>query len=34
MSSNMLLYVIYAIGGIFAVIVIAYLVIAKKMDKS
>ena len=30
----MLLYVIYGVGGIFAVIVIAYLVLSKKMGKS
>ena len=34
MSNNMLLYMIYAIGGIFAFIVIAYLILAKKMNKS
>lgn len=34
MSNNMLLYVIYGIGGIFAVLVIAFLIINKKMNKS
>ena len=34
MSSKFLLYMIYAVGGLFAIIVIAYLVLAKKMDKS
>ena len=34
MSNNMLLYMIYAIGGIFAFIVIVYLILAKKMNKS
>ncbi|MCI9063878.1 MAG: hypothetical protein HFJ17_04680 [Clostridia bacterium] len=34
MSTQMLLYVIYAVGGVFAVILIAYLIIAKKMQKS
>ncbi len=34
MSSNLLLYVIYGVGGVFAVIVIAYFIIKKKMDKS
>ncbi len=34
MSSSMLRYVIYGIGGIFAIIVIAYIVISKKMNKS
>ena len=34
MSTDMLLYVIYGVGGIFAVIVIAYLVLSKKMGKS
>ena len=34
MSSNMLLYVIYVVGGIFAVIVFAYFLLAKKMGNS
>ena len=34
MSNNMLLYVIYGIGGIFAFIVIAFLILNKKMGKS
>ena len=34
MSSNMLLYVIYGIGGIFVFIVVAFLVLNKKMGKS
>ena len=34
MSNNMLLYVIYGIGGIFAFIVIAFLVLNKQMEKS
>lgn len=34
MSNNMLLYVIYGIGGIFAFIVIAFLVLNKQMGKS
>lgn len=34
MSTNMLLYVIYGIGGMFAVIVIIYLILAQKMKKS
>ena len=34
MSSNMLLYVIYAAGGIFAFIVIAFIILNKKMGKS
>ena len=34
MSTQMLLYVIYAIGGIFAAIVVAYLIINKKLQKS
>ena len=34
MSNNMLIYMIYAVGGIFAFIVIAYLILAKKMNKS
>lgn len=34
MSSNMLLYVIYGVGGIFVFIVVAFLVLNKKMGKS
>ena len=34
MSTNMLLYVIYGVGGIFAFIVIAYIILSKKMGKS
>ncbi len=34
MSNNMLLYVIYGVGGIFAFIVIAFLVLNKQMGKS
>ena len=34
MSNNMLLYVIYAVGGIFVFIVIAFLILNKRMDKS
>lgn len=34
MSTNMLLYVIYGVGGIFAFIVIAYIILNKKMGKS
>ena len=34
MSTNMLLYVIYGVGGIFVCIVIAYLLLNKKMGKS
>lgn len=34
MSSNMLLYVIYGVGGIFAIIVIAYFILSSKMKKS
>ena len=34
MSTQMLLYVIYAVGGIFGAIVVAYLIINKKMQKS
>ena len=34
MSTNMLLYVIYAVGGIFVFIVVAYLILNKKMGKS
>ena len=34
MSSNMLLYVIYAVAGTFAVIVVAYFILSKKMGKS
>ena len=34
MSSNMLLYVIYAVGGIFAFIVVAFLILNKQMGKS
>lgn len=34
MSSSMLLYVIYGVGGVFAVVVITYLILAKKMQKS
>ena len=34
MSSNMLLYVLYGIGGIFVFIVVAFLVLNKKMGKS
>ena len=34
MSTNMLLYVIYGVGGVFAVIVIAYLILSKRMKKS
>ena len=34
MSNNMLLYVIYGVGGIFAFIVIAFLILNKKMGKS
>ena len=34
MSTQMLLYVIYAVGGIFGAIVVAYLIISKKMQKS
>lgn len=34
MSTNMLLYVIYGTGGIFAFIVIAYFILSKKMKKS
>ena len=34
MSSNMLLYVIYGVGGIFVFIVIAFLILNKKMGKS
>ena len=34
MSSNMLLYVIYGVGGIFIFIVVAFLVLNKKMGKS
>ena len=30
MSTNMLLYVIYGVGGIFAFIVIAYIILNKK----
>lgn len=33
-TNNMLLYVIYGIGGLFAVIVIIYLILAQKMKKS
>ncbi len=34
MSSNMLLYVIYAVAGIFAVVIIAYFILSKRMSKS
>ena len=34
MSTQMLLYVIYAVGGVFGVIVVAYLILSKKMQKS
>ncbi len=34
MSTNMLLYVIYGVGGIFVAIVVAFLVLNKKMGKS
>lgn len=34
MSSNMLLYVIYGVGGIFVFILIAYLILNKRMGKS
>ncbi len=34
MSSNMLLYVIYGVGGIFVFILIAFLILNKKMGKS
>ena len=34
MNNNMILYVIYGVGGIFALIVIAYLILAKRMKKS
>ena len=34
MSTNMLLYVIYGAGGIFAIIIIAFLILNKKMGKS
>ena len=34
MNNNMLLYLIYGVGGVFALIVIAYLVLAKRMKKS
>ena len=34
MSNNMLLYVIYVVGGIFAFIVVAFLILNKKMGKS
>ena len=34
MSTNMLLYVIYGVGGVFAFIVIAYLILSKRMKKS
>lgn len=34
MSNNMLLYVIYAVGGIFVFIVIAFLILNKQMGKS
>ena len=34
MSTQMLLYVIYAVAGIFGAIVVAYLIISKKMQKS
>lgn len=34
MSTNMLLYVIYGVGGIFALIVIAYFILSRKMSKS
>ncbi len=34
MSSNMLLYVIYAVAGLFAIVVIVYFILSKKMSKS
>ncbi len=34
MNNNMLLYLIYGVGGVFALIVIAYLILAKRMKKS
>ena len=34
MSNDMLLYVIYGIGGIFVFIVVAFLILNKKMGKS
>ena len=34
MSNDMLLYMIYGIGGIFAVIVVVYFILSKKMQKS
>ncbi len=34
MSTDMLLYVIYGVGGIFAIIVIAYFILSRKMQKS
>ena len=32
MSTDMLLYVIYGVGGIFAIIVIAYFILSRKMQ--
>ena len=34
MSTDMLLYVIYGVGGIFAIIVISYFILSRKMQKS
>ena len=34
MSSNMIKYVIYAVGGLLTVLIVAYLIMAKKMQKS
>ena len=34
LDTNMLLYVIYGVGGLFAVIIVAYFILSKKMGKS